>query len=253
MHLLEKLEKPIIFAHRGASHYAPENTMAAFSLAKAQGVPAIELDVRLSKDLVPMVIHDRSVERTTNGQGMVDQMYSNELQLLDAGLHFSRKFRGERIPKLERVLSELGTETVINIELKNYHDPKDPLPEIVSDMVEKMGLSDNILYSSFLPHNLHVISRKYSKAKVALLCPRGFMGKVFSSLLFLKKSPEFIHPHYLDLNRNYLRNQHKRNRRVHAWTVNDKDTAQQLLLMGVDGIITDYPDMLIALTNPVKY
>lgn len=252
MHLLEKTSLPIIFAHRGASRYAPENTMAAFKLAMSQGSPAIELDTMLSKDLVPMVIHDYMVDRVTNGKGRVDQMNSQELLALDAGSWFSKEYSGERIPLLYDVLSETKKEIIINIELKNYHAPHDPLPEIVADLVDSMSLTNVVLYSSFLPKNLSRIKKKSPGSKVALLSPRGFMGKIFRSGVYQRLSPDFLHPCYLDVTEEMIEKQHQKGRRIHAWVVNDPDSAMRLFRQDVDGIITDDPLNMIGLISTIK-
>ena len=110
------MNKPKIIAHRGASGHAPENTMAAFRLAMEQHADGIELDVMLSKDGHVVVIHDATVNRTTNGTGRVSALTLAELQTLDAG-------NGEHIPTLEEVLETFGDQWVINVELKNHIAP----------------------------------------------------------------------------------------------------------------------------------
>src|SRR5512139_1857475 len=118
--VLESLSQPIIFAHRGASAHAPENTLAAFELALAQQADAIELDVKLSADGRVIVIHDSTVDRTTDGHGKVKDMSLADLKALDAGSFFSSEFAGEKIPTLDEVFEAVGRRTFINIELKNH-------------------------------------------------------------------------------------------------------------------------------------
>lgn len=252
MHLLEQLPKPVIFAHRGSSKFAPENTMAAFKMAKTQGATGIELDVMLSKDLVPVVIHDRIVERTTNGKGKVDQKTCKELQDLDAGSFFSKKYNDERIPELEQVLKNFGQNFIINIELKNFHAPCDPLPEIVVGLVKKYGLHEMVLYSSFIPGNLRKIKKLAPESKVALLCPPGFRGKVFSSKIFFGLSPTCIHPFFKDITPDFLEKEHCDGRRVHAWTVNNEHDALPLIENNIDGIITDDPLLMMNLLHNLR-
>src|SRR5437867_7569994 len=129
--MLQSLPRPIIFAHRGASAYAPENTLAAFELALAQNADAIELDVKLSADGHAIVIHDPTVDRTTAHHGRVRDLSLAELSALDAGSFFSEKFHGERIPTLEEVFETMGKRTFINVELTNYSTPHDHLVETV--------------------------------------------------------------------------------------------------------------------------
>ena len=114
---------PLVIAHRGASMYAPENTLAAFELAIEMGADAIELDTMLTADGIPIVIHDHSLDRTTDGIGSVSSKTVAELKLLDAGSAFDIRFAGERIPTLEEVFSAVGKKIMINVELKNYVSP----------------------------------------------------------------------------------------------------------------------------------
>ena len=117
--MLEALPRPVIFAHRGASAHAPENTIAAFELALAQQADAIELDVKLSSDGYVVVHHDDTVDRTTNGNGRIKDLSLAQLRSLDAGSFFAEKFRGEKIPTLEDVFEAVGKRTFINVELTN--------------------------------------------------------------------------------------------------------------------------------------
>ena len=125
--MLTSLPQPLIFAHRGASAHAPENTLAAFELALAQGADGIELDVKLSADGHAVVIHDAAVDRTTGAHGMVKDLSLAELRALGAGSFFSEKFSAEKIPMLEEVFEAVGKRTFINVELTNYKTPHDQL------------------------------------------------------------------------------------------------------------------------------
>jgi glycerophosphoryl diester phosphodiesterase len=129
MSWLEKLLQPVIFAHRGASAWAPENTLAAFRLAVEHGAPAIELDVKLTSDRKVVVLHDQTVDRTTNGHGDLRQFSLADLRELDAGGPFSAEYQGERIPTLVEVFEAVGKQVYINIELTNYASTRDKLPE----------------------------------------------------------------------------------------------------------------------------
>lgn len=256
MHLLDQLERPIIFAHRGASVSAPENTMSAFELAVKLGAKAIELDTMLSGDGIPVVIHDQMLERTTNGHGQVVDYKYSELAQLDAGSWFSDAYKGEKIPVLSRILEYFSGRILINIELKNYHAPYDKLTETVMQVIAQNNLWDSVLFSSFLPRNIRLIRKRKPDAKVALLCPAGLGGWVFRSSIYKKLSPEIIHPAKEDVNREYLQHEHHRGRRVHVWTVNDKTRAEELFLDNVDGIITDDPVTMLEVlrqnSSPVK-
>jgi hypothetical protein len=143
--MLESLARPVIFAHRGASAYAPENTIAAFELALAQQADAIELDVKLSADGYVIVHHDATVDRTTNGKGRVKDLTLDELKKLDAGSFFSETFKGQTVPTLEEVFEAVGMHTFINVELTNYNTPRDHLVETVCMLVKKHEMQKHVI------------------------------------------------------------------------------------------------------------
>ena len=241
MHLLDQLKRPVIFAHRGASVYAPENTLSAFELAVKLGAKAIELDTMLSSDGIPVVIHDHTLERTTDGHGHVNSHNYSDLSRLDAGSWFSDAFKGEKIPSLHKVLESLSNKILVNIELKNYHAPHDNLVETAMQLVDKLNLWDSVLFSSFLPRNLRLLRLKNPDAKIALLCSPGIKGWIFRSSIYYDLSPAIIHPAACDVDLKYIVREHHRGRRVHVWTVNDKNKAIDLFNSNTDGIFTDDP------------
>jgi len=152
---------PKIIAHRGANAVAPENTMAAFQLAMDQCADGIELDVMLSGDGQVVVIHDDTVDRTTNGTGRVREMSLQQLQSLDAG-------EGEHIPALEEVLAQFGGKCLINIELKNFSSIFDALPHEVAELIIQYELVDSVIVSSFNPFNFRRIRRRLHLARNSL-------------------------------------------------------------------------------------
>jgi glycerophosphoryl diester phosphodiesterase len=241
MHLYDSMPKPVIFGHRGASKYAPENTIAAFDLAISQGTKAFELDTMLTSDKVPVVIHDHTLDRTTNATGEVGQKTLKEIKELDAGSYYSAKFKDEKVPSLKDVLNRYRDGFLINIELKNFHSPKDDLARIVLELVEACGMLDQVLFSSFLPRNLKILRSLQPAAKVALLIPEGILGIIFRSFLFYGQSPEIIHPSSKNVTRDTINNEHQRGRRVNVWRVNNLQIARNLIDWGVDGLITDDP------------
>src|SRR4030066_1443200 len=121
------LKRPTIFAHRGSSAFAPENTVAAFKLAVQQHADAVELDAKLTSDGQVIVIHDQTVDRTTNGTGRVNRLTLVELQNLDAGSHFDATFKGEKVPSLAEVFYTIWNQIFINVEFKNYASPMEDL------------------------------------------------------------------------------------------------------------------------------
>ena len=252
MHWIEKFQPPIIFGHRGASKYAPENTTAAFELALKQGAEAFELDTMLSADRIPVVIHDRTIDRTTDGSGKVDQISTKKLCTMDAGSTFSTKYLNEGIPLLEEVFRTFKNRALINIELKNYHNPSDALPEKVVEIANKIDVLDQLLFSSFLPVNLKRIKKLIPGAHVALLCSRGILGYLHRSKVFSSVSPDYIHPHFKDISKSFIEKQHHMNRKVNTWTVNQQTDMIGLINQGVDGIITDDPKLAYKIKHGMK-
>jgi len=204
----------------------------------------------LSQDGIPVVIHDRRLNRTTNGSGLVDQLTYQELVKLDAGLSFSESLRGGRIPRLKDVLERYYDDLIINIELKNMHSPYDRLVETVVALVEDLDLPQSIIYSSFLTANLKRVLRLSPGSKTALICSPGLAGKWLASFIFLSISKEFIHPFWQDISANSVRREHRGKRRVHAWTVNDSLVTQDLIYMGIEGIMTNDLSAIFSVLKP---
>lgn len=247
MHQIEQLPKPIIFAHRGASRYAPENTIYAFERAISLGAAAIELDCMLSKDGIPVVIHDHTLERTTNGNGRVDEHTANDLLRLDAGSHFSEEFKGEKVPLLEEVLQRFGRHLLINIEMKNGHAPFNALVPVVVELVMRLEMTDSVLFSSFNPLNLVQLKKRLPTACVALLVDESFIGRKLASPAFQMVSPEYINPSRAFITQDFIAKEHARGRQMNVWTVNDAQEASRFVEWGVDGLITDDPQILTAI------
>jgi glycerophosphoryl diester phosphodiesterase len=239
--IFDQLPRPAIFAHRGACAHAPENTLAAFELALRQGSDAVELDAKLSADGQVVVIHDMSVDRTTNGSGRVRDMTLAKLQELDAGSHFDVAFRGERIPTLEQVFESVGRSTFINVELTNYTSPMDHLPDRVVDLVKKHGLEARIIFSSFNPLALIRARRLLPETPIGLIAFPGIKGALSRGALGRLIPYQSLHPAVVDANPGLIGRAHKEGRKVYVYTVNDPDEMRVLFDRGVDGIFTDDP------------
>lgn len=221
---------PKIIAHRGASAHAPENTIAAFQLALDHGADGIELDVMLSKDHQLVVIHDDTVDRTTNGSGHVKEMTLKELQSLDAG-------DGQRIPTLEEVFNQFGGRFIINVELKNYASIFDSLPIEVAKRVKKYQIEESILISSFNPFNLPRFHSRLPDVKLGLLTQPDQAKKWVWRLFHF----DALHPYFSDVDQVLVASLHDRNRKVNVWTVDDSQEISRLAALNVDSIITNDP------------
>jgi glycerophosphoryl diester phosphodiesterase len=235
--------RPLILAHRGASAHAPENTLAAFKLALEQGAHGVELDAKLSADGEVVIIHDPSVNRTTNGQGQVSQLDLTALRELDAGSFFSDQFKGEKIPTLAEVFETIGKRAIINVELTNYKTPRDGLAHKVCELVRRFELQDSVLFSSFLPSNLARTRSLLPDVPRGLLALGGWIGWWARSFGFNFGDYQALNPGLSDTTPQQIARVHRLKRYVNVWTVNAAEDMRRLISWGVDGIITDDPKL----------
>jgi len=243
--MLESLPQPVLFAHRGASALAPENTLAAFELALTQQADGIELDVKLTADGHVIVHHDATVNRTTNGQGRIKDLPLAELKKLDAGSSFSETFRGEEIPTLAEVFETVGSRTFINIELTNYNTPRDQLVETVCMLVKKHQMQKHIMFSSFFAGNLSKARSFLPEVPRGLLAFNGILGAWARSFGFVFGKYQALHPNLKDMTQQEVLRVHRLKRRVHVWTVNAEEDMRRLFGWGVDAIFTDDPQLAV--------
>lgn len=244
---------PLILAHRGASAYAPENTLAAFRLARQMGADGIELDVQLTRDRVPVVIHDDTVNRTTNGQGVVTEMNVGELARLDAGSWKDDQYRGEPIPTLAQVFDALSDwlkptgrtrPCLINVELKTERVRTAGLEREVLNVISRYSVQDRILLSSFNPLSL------YRARKINPRIPRGLLYDNSLPVYFRNAwfrflaGPQAMHPEYPIIDERYMSWAKTHHLTVNTWTVDDPTEAARLAQLGVNAIITNVPDVL---------
>jgi len=237
------LEKPLVFAHRGASHDAPANTLTAFRTARQMGADGIELDTSLTADGVPIVLHGLSVDETTNGSGRVRDMMLHQLKRLDAGSYFDFAFRGERIPTLEESFEAIGAEMVVNVELKATGLRSIGLEAAVLAVIRRANASNRVIISSFNPFALR---RFY---QIAPNIPLGFLYApdvpAYLRLVMIGVPHQARHPQHTMINANYMAWARRHHYRVNTWTVDDPLRMTALRDLGVDGIITNRPDVLL--------
>lgn len=243
--MLQDLATPAVFAHRGASAYAPENTLPAFQLALDQNADGIELDVTLSADGQVVIIHDSTIERTTNGEGSVKRMDYAVLRQFDAGGWFGKEFTGAHLPTLDEVLSLVGERVFTNIEIKPFYKPMMQLVEKVADVVSHQGLENKVIFSSFNPRALVMIHRLLPSVPIGFLLLPGNMG-FLSKSLFGKSVPyRSLHPHYGAVKPEMIKDGQEKGYKIFAYTVNQAEDMRRLYDMGIDGIITDDPPLAI--------
>jgi glycerophosphoryl diester phosphodiesterase len=248
---------PAVVAHRGASATNPENTLPAFEAAVSAGADVIELDVRLTADEVPVVLHDHDLSRTTDGRGSVHELTLAQLKRLDASAG-----RGPRIeiPALREVLEALAGRAVINLELKNipgepaFDSPREAVAEGAVRIIEELDLEDEVLLSSF---NWLTIER------VRDLNPRlatGFLtiGAIDpgAALVYVaSRGHAFVIPQapaVLDAGRPFVHACHRRKVRVGTWTVDDPDQIEAMFRLGVDAVATNAPDVAVPIRDLIR-
>ena len=232
---------PLIVAHRGDSANAPENTLASFRLALANGADGIELDVMFSADQKLAVIHDDTLDRTTNGHGLVGATPSDAIRELDAGSRFGEKFKGEPVPLLDEVFAEFGGKFLINVELKNYKTPKDQLPDFVVALIKKHGLSESVMLSSFNARNLPRAKTLAPEIRTGLLTLPGILGLPMRGVLGRRYAADDLHPFYRDVSARLVQSRHNLGQRVNVWTVDEPEDLRRMQSFGVDMIICNDP------------
>ncbi len=237
-------------AHRGASRAAPANTLAAFEKAVELGADGIEFDVHLSADGVPVVIHDFTVDATTDGSGRVAEMKLAQLEELDAGSYFDPAFAGERIPTLEQVLEAVGERLLLNIELKSTSLRDNGLERAVIAQVERHGLDDRVILSSFNPLSLRRAKRDAPHIPTGLLYALDLPLPLRRAWLAFLVPHEARHPEHRMVDARYMAWARRHGYRVNVWTVDDPDEMRRLIGLGVDSIITNVPGVLHEIFSP---
>ncbi len=238
-------ERPVLnMGHRGAREAAPENTLSSFLAAEMMGAHGIELDVMFSKDDKLVVIHDYDLDATTNGKGPVKGYTLAEIKKMDAGSWFDEAFTGERIPTLQEVIEVLDPETLINIELKTETPATDGLESAVVDVIREYNLYSRVIVSSFNPIALMRVKWADKNIPVGLLYAPDLARYLSEGWFISLLRPEALHPEMSMVDENYMEWARKKGYRVNVWTVNEAADLKRMLDLGVDGIITDRPDLL---------
>ena len=231
----------LAIAHRGASGYAPENTLAAYRRAVAQGVSFIETDLHLTRDAHFVAVHDETVDRTTNGQGSVHQMTLAELRRLDAGSWFASEFMGERIPTLVEILDfAKKNDVVFYLELKpnGFWGGEHALISALRNATEIA----RCVIISFDPAILASL-RKIEPTLMTGMLYDGSIDNLFEKALEIGARQLVVRGDLVTPN--LLQQARKQDLQVVCWTVNSPAHMRMLVAAGVDGIMTDYPDRLL--------
>jgi glycerophosphoryl diester phosphodiesterase len=238
-----KTKPPWIIAHRGYRQKYPENTLAAFHAAVQTGVSMIELDVMFSRDRKLVVIHDATLERTTNGHGAVNGYALEKLKRLDAGSWFDPKFADQRLPELSEVLDLVNGRTRVNIEIKahayEHHHPPDAIEKQVVRLVKQKNLQDSVLISSFEIDILVQIARMEDPPPIALLSESPASNRIVEICTRLKVFS--WHPDHLIVTPHQVDTMQAAGLKVFPYNVDTFEDYVKMIDMKVDGVITDDP------------
>lgn len=232
-------------AHRGFSGAAPENTLASFKKAMEVGADMIELDGHLSKEGEVVVIHDDTVDRTTNGKGRVAEYTVRELKQLDAGSWFGSQYADQKIPTLKEVLELTHDRVPLIIELKREESGLNTIGDLADrslQEVEKAGMFNQVLFTSFDLSAIERIREKNPRVLVGLN-----YGKPWHSPQEIpggKWLPILACPSRI-LTKVNISNAKQQGKKIFVWTLNTEEEMERFLRLGVDGIVTNHPDRLI--------
>ncbi len=231
--------------HRGACAYYPENTMVSFRAASRMKADFLELDVQLTKDGIPVVIHDFTANRTTNGKGNIANLTYGYIKHLDAGSWFSREFTGEKIPRLEEVLEFAQNNINLNIEIKA--NPKSQPGETEAktlELVRKYNMTSRILFSSFNMESLITLRNLDPEIFRGLLFENSWKKKINPMAIMEDLEANSFHCSKSSIRKKWIKEFHSQQIPVLVYTVNAKTTMNKLIEWGINGIFTNKPDVL---------
>ena len=231
-----------IIAHRGASGYCPENTLPSFEKAIQMGAEAIELDVQLTRDNEVVVFHDYTLERTTNGKGMIMTSDLQYLKSLDAGSWYGKQFENTRISTLKEVLERIPETVTVNIELKKLGIDERPFADIVYGIVKDMNRLDSVIFSSFNHYLLRELHELGATDLEMLL--RSDIIEPWKYIERTGMDIKSVNLSLANISKDIVMEIHKHGYMVKCDTVNDILYARLLENAGVDAIFTNYPDIM---------
>lgn len=243
----KRKDRSLVWAHRGASGYAPENTLEAFKLAVEMGADGVELDVQLTKDNQIVVIHDEWIDRTSNGKGWVKDMTLEELRKYNYNKTHP-EYEHADIPTLREVYELLKpTGLTVNVELKTGVVFYDDLERKVIELTKEMGMEDRVLYSSF---------NHYTCVKIHELEPEAYVGFLYSDGIIdiapyaKNHGANALHPALYNLQYpNYMKDAAQNGLDVNVWTVNEPEHLVMASQMKVNALITNYPDRALKIAQ----
>lgn len=233
--------RALIVGHRGASGYAPENTLASFELALDQGAEMVELDVHLSRDGEVVAIHDERLERTTDGRGLVGEHSLAELGRLDAGRWFAPRFAGQRIPSLDEVLAWARERTFLALEIKNVPSFYRGIEAKIVELLARHRMRERALVISFD----HVALRRVRELDPALLTGAIYACRPAQAVALAEAAgARVLEPEVSFVTAEDVAAAHEAGLLVSTWTTSEPTVMRRLIRAGVDAIATNHPDLL---------
>ncbi|MBR2876929.1 MAG: glycerophosphodiester phosphodiesterase [Clostridia bacterium] len=249
-----------VISHRGANLVAPQNTLPAFKKSFEIGCDGVETDIHLTKDGVPVLCHNFTIDETSDGTGAIKDMTLEELRKFDFGSYKGEEFKNTEIPLLEDfiALCKDNNVEVLNIELKSevFGEASIEFPQKTIELAKKYDMFDKLLISSFDPAILVVCKKLDPNCKTGLLySPEKKVGRkiMFRPMAFAKDiHADALHPFSAFVTKEYVKRAHKMGLMVNPWTVNKEREIKRMIFCGVDGIITDNPGLCNELISKSK-
>jgi len=252
-----ELSYPLVIAHQGGDELWPGNTMHAFEKSAELGVDVLEMDLHITKDGVLVLMHDETVDRTTNGAGLIEEMTLAEVKALDAGYDWSPddggtfpyREQGITVPTLEEVFQAFP-EYRMTIEIKKTEGS---MAVPFCELIRAYGMQDKILVASFHDERMAefrqvcpevATSSARQETTIFVLMSKAFLGRLYSPTFYSLQVPEESSDITV-MTAQFVRAAHERNLKVEPWTINDPEQMKRYIYWGVDGIITDRPDLML--------
>ena len=241
-----------VIAHRGVSGSYPENTLSAFQAAIDIRAEMVELDISTSKDGIPVTVHDRTVDRTTDFEGDVQSFSLEELKRMEVGAWFSEEFRGEEFPTLKNSLELMKDKIAVNIEIKTEAVSDETEGGVVDkalQVVKDLDMTSSVIFSSFdyrVMEQLNVLDPKMAKA---LLYEASQSAELLPSELVQKYKVDIFNCSYKQLSEEWINDLQNHKIPYFVYTVNEPELMRELIEKGVSGIFTDFPQELIRIVE----
>jgi len=236
--------RPLLYGHRGSRGLSPENTIPSFKLGISYGVDGIELDIHLSKDKKLIVMHDETVDRTTDGHGKIQDMTYEQIMALDAGVKFGPQWKGTKVPLLSEVFDEFGSSILYKVEIKHSSKVYPDIERILLDEIEKHSLKNRVQIISFDFDSLKNVRELDKGIEMGIIIEGrpGWFTEIAKNLnaRWIQAFYGLVYPEDIDI-------VHKNGLKIGVWTPNSEEDIKQYCSMGVDDITSDLPNLLVKL------